>query len=66
MEELLRFYDARERQAALREAAPSPPLDVLLLRIGCCLTDPPGPAQHLETAVGSPSKRPWGAQRAVE
>ena len=27
-------------------------LDVLLLRIGCCITDPPMPPLHLETGIG--------------
>ena len=51
-------------EQAMRVAAPSEQLDLLhagsgeqidllLIRIGCCITDPPGPARHLETALGT-------------
>ena len=43
MEQLVRFIATRE----------SEPLDITMLRIGCCLTDPgDGPPRHLETGIG--------------
>ena len=41
--QMLVAQDARE---------PDPTLDVMLVRIGCCVTDPPEPPKHLETAIG--------------
>lgn len=51
VEEVCRFLVAQD---ACTTASPrSPPgLDVMLLRIGCCITDPPHPPMHLETALG--------------
>jgi nucleoside-diphosphate-sugar epimerase len=48
MEQLIRFIATRyERED------PEEPLDVTMLRIGCCLTDPgDGPPRHLETGIG--------------
>ena len=43
MEQVVQFIATRE----------SEPLDVIMLRIGCCLTDPgDGPPRHLETGIG--------------
>ena len=34
-------------------AGAAAPLDIIMLRIGCCLTDPgDGPPRHLETGIG--------------
>ena len=46
VEEVCRFLVAQDMRSA------TPALDVILLRIGCCITDPPGPPRHLETALG--------------
>lgn len=48
VEELVRFMVARD---ADRTADPAGRLDITVLRIGCCITDPPGPPTHLETAL---------------
>ena len=47
VEDVCRFLAAQDARAN-----PSPGLDIILLRIGCCITDPPGPPKHLETAIG--------------
>eukprot|EP00966_Prymnesium_polylepis_P271281 6267989-Prymnesium_polylepis.1 len=48
-EQLVQFIATRHEHES---GAARPPLDVALLRIGCCITDPAdGPPRHLETAI---------------
>ena len=48
MEQLVRFIATRHERED-----PDAPLDITMLRIGCCLTDPgDGPPRHLETGIG--------------
>ena len=48
MEQLVRFIATQNDREN-----PDAPLDITMLRIGCCLTDPgDGPPRHLETGIG--------------
>ena len=61
MEQLVRFIATQNDSGAAAYggatgaagAATGAPLDIIMLRIGCCLTDPgDGPPRHLETGIG--------------
>lgn len=48
VEQLARFIAAKDK---IEQTDPLQRLEFMLMRIGCCITDPPGVPRHLETAI---------------